>query len=172
MAKVITCSAFDANSIMNAYKELAAWRRQFNYRCKRFVQLIAKEGAEVAQQVYGEGQTWTEDDVKITSFTVQVEAVPTDSGYAIVANGEQVCFLEFGAGVYAGGNPLGKNMPFDVRAGSWSESAEGKHTWSKWLASGKAMQDYPYNQPHSPGMYMAWKAIMDKTREIAYKVFK
>lgn len=41
----------------------------------------------------------------------------------LIAEGKDVCFLEFGAGVYADGNhPWAGEMPFAVRPGSWSET--------------------------------------------------
>ena len=104
-----------------------------------------------------------EEAVKTAYYTyrgaVNVEARKIENGWAIIASGERVCFIEFGAGMYALAhmNALAdeRKLGFRVEPGSWSMT-EGMRTWADYEDH---PQDYPYNQPARPGMYEAYKAI-------------
>lgn len=63
---------------------------------------------------------------------VQVRIVPTAKGYAVIAEGEAVCFIEFGAGVYYNGAepyPDGDRPAGIVGIG---EFGQGKGKQSAW----------------------------------------
>lgn len=111
---------------------------------KRLVEDVAKP---IAQQEFG------------FDGAVTVYAEKTNDGYAVIAEGEEVCFLEFGAGVYTdNGHPFASEAPFIIKAGSWSETHA--QTWQKWIEAGKDPEKYPYNQPPLRAMYSAYKAIL------------
>ena len=59
-----------------------------------------------------------------TDFTTSIN--PIDNGWELLISGEDVGFLEFGAGVFAGIEPddFVEEVPFPVEPGSWSESNE------------------------------------------------
>lgn len=111
---------------------------------KRLAEEVAKPIAE-SEYGYDEG------------INVYVEKRGDD--YAIMAEGDEVCFIEFGAGVYADPSHLfSDKTPFEVRSGSWSE----KHaqTWQRWIEGGNDPEKYPYNVEPRKGMYEAYKAIL------------
>ena len=116
-----------------------------NARREKILRKIAEEAVQVAYTVY--------------RGAVDVEAQKIGDGYAIIASGERVCFIEFGTGIYAIGhmNALANEakLGFKVEPGSWSMT-EGMRTWADYE---DRPSQYPYNRPARPGMYEAYKAI-------------
>lgn len=116
----------------------------------RVVKRLAEEVAQpIAQDNFGyDGE-------------VQVYTEKVHNGYAIIAEGEQVCFLEFGAGVDTDAtHPFAGKVPFMVRAGSWSSSPQG---WKQFSTKGYWVHDgetYTGIEPRR-GMYEAYKAILE-----------
>ena len=54
---------------------------------------------------------------------VSVTWARSGNGYSVTANGEQVCFLEFGAGVASNAaHPFADDVSFSVAPGSWSQT--------------------------------------------------
>lgn len=93
----------------------------------------------------------------------------------ISAKGREVCFLEFGTGVYADpGHPFADSskLGFLVYPGSWSEGPEGQKTWSSWINSGKSPETYPYNREPTRAMEIAYNTILFRLQEVAKEVFQ
>lgn len=87
-----------------------------NELCRR----LAERGAEIAQMAFN---AVPESDVSVT-------ALQTDNGYVISANGEKVCFIEFGTGVEAI-HPQGHE--FGMTEDTWSETHKQIfHTKGYW----------------------------------------
>lgn len=55
-------------------------------------------------------------------FTTSVSKIP--NGWALVVSGEDIGFLEFGAGVFTEANEFAEEVSYPVAPGSWSESHE------------------------------------------------
>lgn len=155
----ITCTL---DTLGDALKDIKKFKKDLPKKVKELAEHLADVGVREAQKTYGEGGA------------VSVTKVPTKNGYTILAEGSVVCFLEFGTGVYADGSNLEKydNLTFKVEPGSWSESEEGKHTWSAWIDAGKDTSKYPYNRNAKPGMFYAYQAIVAAIQEEAEKVFQ
>ena len=90
-----------------------------------------------------------------------------DNLWVIEAVGDQVTFLEFGAGLYAnhGYAAEAEDLGFDVYSGSWSEWHA--RTWQEWVASGKKPGDYPFNRKPKRGMYWAVRAARSALRRMS-----
>ena len=56
-------------------------------------------------------------------FTTDIEEIP--NGYVLIAEGEDVGFLEFGAGIYTMKDEFAQDVPFPVYSGSWSDEHGG-----------------------------------------------
>lgn len=117
--------------------------------------------ARVAKRLVDEvgkpmAQSWYGYDGEVSVYT---EKIP--NGYAVIAEGEQVCFLEFGTGVFANEyHPFSGQMPFTIRAGSWSETHA--RTWQRYLAThpnDPEGKNYPHNTENKMAMYEAYKAM-------------
>lgn len=158
MAKTINISLSNPNSVAKAISELQAIRNSLDTKAKQLSEELAKLGADVASRYYG------------ASSGITVTVIPTEKGFTINANGSDVVFLEFGAGVTVdSSNPFAQEMPFDVSSGSWSVQDKQQFvTWGYWYVYGDKKMDrvVPTN-----AMYNASKEIKERTVEIAKKVF-
>lgn len=98
-----------------------------------------------------------------------VWAEPTENGYKISAEGEDVLFIEFGTGDRAGVlSPWYDEVPAEARPGSWSEThAKQYSTNGYWYFGG---QRYEYTEPH-PAFYDAYQAMVEALPKIAQEVF-
>lgn len=99
----------------------------------------------------------------------RVWAEPTENGYKISAEGEDVLFIEFGTGDRAGVlSPWYDEVPAEARPGSWSEThAKQYSTNGYWYFGG---QRYEYTEPH-PAFYDAYQAMVEALPKIAQEVF-
>ena len=116
---------------------------------------IAEEARKVAQTEYG------------PSVNVSVEQM--EGGLRIVANGEAVVFLEFGAGTQTNGaNMFTREVPFPVKDGSYSESVKGEYyRTGKWHFGGV---EYTYIVPRN-AMQKAYESVARNCERIAREVF-
>lgn len=152
---------FDPASIRQANKEINRLLREFDKKVDEFLAEIAVIGQRAAQGAYGSGGA------------VDVTVEPIDNGYAIIANGDAVVFLEFGAGdaVDSGDrytSVVEAEGGFDIRPGSWSEThAQQYSTNGYWIFGGRR---YTEVQPRN-GMQAAYEAIMQDLRNAAQRVF-
>lgn len=94
--------------------------------------------------------------------SIEVEAVPMDDGYAVVANGKEVCFVEFGAGVYFngdGGTYLGTRPPGVVGIGEYGKGHGKRKAW--------AMPDgeLTLGTPASNALYFTAQDMKEKIEE-------
>lgn len=95
-----------------------------------------------------------------------VTAEHTEHGFKIIATGEDVGFLEFGAGVLTEpNNEFVSEVPFPVYEGSWSETHSGIFAKNKfWFYAGS-----PYTgRPATRGMQRA----LDYIRNNALDTYK
>lgn len=94
----------------------------------------------------------------------------TERGYKLVVEGEDVLFIEFGAGNAAGSNRgLYDDVPSNVEPGSWSrDHAKQYSTYGFWYFGGKR---YTEIKPHS-GTYHAYQAMVEALPQIASEVFR
>lgn len=116
---------------------------------------LCKIGEPIIRQVHGNhAQVWTE---------------ATNNGYKIVAEGEDVLFIEFGAGDAAGSeNSLYDATPPEARPGSWSEThAQQYSKYGFWIFAG---QRYTEVQP-TPAFYYAYEYMAQNLPQIAKDVF-
>lgn len=159
------CDIQSINKAIEAIEKHEVWRKQ---KITEYIHKLCLVGAEAAKKTYG--------------GLIHVEVTPDGKG--IIGIGDQVVFLEFGTGVKVQDHPeLSNTLPIDIMPGSWSESPEGKHTWSTWLEGGyigkdkqrwiqRRFDEYPYNTEPRPGMWEAYKAILANQDRIAKEVFE
>lgn len=137
---------------------LAFYRKNaFPLAVSRALDRLAEGAAEIIRSAFASIREpyLTDYDPSIT-VTVKNGGKHGDLWFEVTANGEQVGFLEFGAGALTDEtHPLSEEAPFPVFAGSWSNSPEGAGTWLKWLESGKDPMKYPFNREPRYGLYTA-----------------
>lgn len=122
--------------------------------------ILAKRLAELGRDIA---------DLKYGDEEVTVSVVKKRNTYEIHANGKEVCFIEFGAGVRTNSShPYADKMPFDVKPGSWSiQDKQQFVTKGYWYYGGKKMNSI---EPHN-AMYLASRHIQEQVYKIAKEVF-
>lgn len=135
-----------------AYRRLL---REFDRKVDIFLERIAEHAREVADQGYG--------------GAVNVTVEPIDNGYAIIAEGRAVGFLEFGAGdTVNSGNMFADQVDYEVRSGSYSEThARQYELMGRWVFGGIV---YTQVTPRN-AMQGAWDSVQQEWRSIAEEVF-
>lgn len=175
--KTIEVDPFDIQSINKAIKELEHHEVVRKQRITEYIHKLCLKGAEAANKTYNSKRETKPSRKRSKSSSIFVEVLPDGKG--IKAKGDQVVFLEFGTGVKVRDHELSAPLPVEIMPGSWSESPEGKHTWSTWLQGGefkgkwiqRRFEDYPYNTEPRPGMWEAYKAIQAAQEQLANEVF-
>lgn len=146
----------DEHEILDTATRLAAFRKVLFSQCMyRAMDRLANGAAEIVRQAY-ESSYYVPGENYTPSVRVTTNVDRKGFSFTVTANGEQVGFLEFGAGAMtAETHPLADQAPFPVFMGSWSNSPEGAGTWLKWLMAGKDPMEYPYNREPRFGFYTA-----------------
>ena len=103
-----------------------------------------------------------------------VVAEPIENGYVIRAEGEDILFVEFGAGDATGIMAKGYDqVPAVVRPGSWSEAHGGEYAATGGYLKGHwhfAGQEVHETEPN-PSFYYAYQAMVEALPQIANEVF-
>ena len=142
-------------------------------KIEKFMSRLATECQTTADNTYNKyvkskltGLPWFD------TWRVYVEVRrETDDVWVVEANGREVCFIEFGTGVYAHAQDLehhnmAENVNVLVYPGSWSET-HGR-TYQEWIASGREPEKYPFNLEPRPGMYNG----IQRVKELVAKAIK
>lgn len=145
--------------IMQAINELEQYQRRMQQKIETFMERIADEACDEAAAVYGE--------------QVAVFAVFEDNGFRIIAGGDQVCFLEFGAGEATdNSHPMAGQFQSEtgipVEPGAYSKTHAMQFTRQGYWKYDN--QTYTEIVP-KPGLWRARQLIERRAREIAQEVF-
>ena len=119
-------------------------------RLEKIAKRLCEVGEPIIRQTHGHhARVWYEQ---------------TQDGYKIVAEGQDIVFVEFGAGDMAGTTSvLYDQVPVVVRPGSWSEThAQQYSTQGFWFFGGKM---YRETVPH-PAFYYAYQAMVQALPQI------
>ena len=88
----IALNPFDKQSLDTAWKTIEQYKKDFKEKEQTFLRRLAEIGVIVAEVGYTNGTDYRES----SEITVSLEETP--NGYAVVAAGRPVGFLEFGTG--------------------------------------------------------------------------
>lgn len=152
------------SSIDKAIKELEMYSKNLQEKANRICERLATLGATGASLGFA-GSIYVSDK----NFNITVEEA--DGGYRILANGESVMFLEFGAGVrYGYGHPQADEFGFGP--GTYNPTSDNWNSPYGWYypkAAGGSGHTYG-NPPNMP-MYNAAKEIRKEVERVAREVF-
>ena len=163
MPKVIKMDLSVA-SINNAIKELKAFRNSLKKKQDKLLEELAKIGLEEATVRFTgamyDGITDTDIDVKSIA-----------NGYAIVASGEDVFFIEFGAGVYYNpGEPYPDPRPEGiVGIGEYGKGYGKRRAWGFKDDNGELV--ITHGNPAAMPMWYASEEMRNNILKIAREVF-
>lgn len=130
-------------------------------KVKEVAERLCQIGEPIIRQVHGHHA----DDI---------HTEPTKNGYKIVASGQDVMFIEFGAGEDAGSENANYDaVPECARPGTWSEAHQGEY-WRTggpgegfWHFGGQVFRTVP----PTPAFYYAYEYMAQNLPRIAREVF-
>ena len=166
MNKTIYVDPYDPASYDAAIKEIREYKKWVKKKSHELCRRLAEIGLSVAK-IYIIPSNGNTD--------VTLSVVPLSDGYLLRADGKDVCFMEFGAGVTSG---LGYDTklitpPVDISPGSWSEAHDGQffkrggYPHGYWYYNGEPMNSIVPQM----GMYHAVKEITQRIEQVASEVF-
>lgn len=156
----ITIDPFDPMSVSAAIVQLVSFKSWLRERVDKLCEILAKD---YALKTVAEDYGYTEGG----SIVCTAEEIP--NGWVVKAEGEGVCFIEYGTGDASMSGAILGTPPVPVFPGSYSNEHAG--TYRAWLESG-ATEPYRYEiQPRS-GMYFAFRAANDNVQKVAMEVFR
>ena len=169
--KTIEIDPFSQSSINKAIKSLKEYSLWVEIKGQELVSKLADVGVEVAQLTFDNNyapyiSSEEEHDVK-------VDKLQDGNGYVVSAQGKDVCFLEFGAGVYYNGSGI---YPSQTPNGVVGIGEYG-HGWGKrqgWYFKpengGKAV--FTRGNPPAMAMWQSEQAMIDAVTQVAREVFR
>ena len=164
MAKKVIQFGLDASSIDKAIKEVKQFQREFEKKTERFVEGLAKIGLREASVRF---TTAMYDGINDSSVSLD----PIPNGYAIVAEGSAVAFIEFGAGVYHNtGEPYpNPRPPGIVGIGEYGQGKGKRKAWGYLDESGSLV--ITHGNPAAMPMWYASSEIKNSIVKLAKEVF-
>lgn len=118
--------------LRDAERQIQEYKATLNKKAQEFAKALAQKGIDVATVRFANAQYAGDNDV-----TVEHDPVQTPNGFAIVAHGKAVAFIEFGTGVM---HPAyGGELPDGVGEHGTYGKENGKHKrWYYYGESGNA----------------------------------
>lgn len=161
----IVIDPFDKKSIDAALKMVRQYKKDFLVKEQEFTRRLAEIGVRVAQAGFA-----TADYDGINDVSVSMEK--TAEGYAVIASGETVGFIEFGTGVkYPEWDNTG--MEYTPPAHGTYGKGYGKNPWGWWFkqADGGTARHTYGNQP-AEAMRTARDQMIEQVIQIAREVWR
>lgn len=118
--------------LRDAERQIQEYKATLNRKAQEFAKALTQKGIEVATVRFANAQYAGDNDV-----TVEHDPVQTPNGFAIVAHGKAVAFIEFGTGVMH--SAYGGELPDGVGEHGTYGKENGKHKrWYYYGESGNA----------------------------------
>lgn len=161
--KKITISLSE-KSINRAIKELERYKKWVEEKTCLLCERLAMIGAHEASVRFTTAIYDGDNDVS-------VEVKPTDNGWAIIASGQAVAFIEFGAGVYHNPTEPYPNPRPDgiVGIGEYGKGYGKRQAWGYYDESGELV--LTRGVPAAMPMWYAAKEMEQEILKIAREVF-
>lgn len=115
--------------LRDAERQIQEYKTTLNKKAQEFAKALAQKGIDVATVRFANAQYAGDNDV-----TVEHDPVQTPNGFAIVAHGKAVAFIEFGTGVMH--SAYGGELPDGVGEHGTYGKENGKH--KRWYYYGKS----------------------------------
>lgn len=163
MPKISLC--LSPSSIDNAIKQLEQYKNNIDRKLDELTNRLALIGAKVAQVRFTNAIYDGDNDV-------HVSVEKTDKGYKIVASGQAVAFIEFGAGVYHNGkepypNPKPEGI---VGIGEYGKGMGKRQAWGYRDDSG--VLHITKGNPAAMPLWYASEEMRKMIEKIAREVFE
>lgn len=173
MAKRIRVE-LSAQGIDRAIQEIVAYKQDMRRKAALLAEKLAERGLQVAKVTFSGARYDGENDV-----SVDVEE-RGGGQYAIVASGQAVLFIEFGAGASHPEHP--QAAEFGMQHGTYGQGKGKQTSWGYYGAAGtdgKYVRDTDKGtvyrttgNPPAMAMYFAAREIKDAVLTVAREVFE
>lgn len=156
--------ALDAKSINKAIKDLAKCKKQVNNKAEVLRHSIAELIQAEAEKRFGQS-TYDVDKYTGNGLVPEISVHWEDEGNStlVVASGEEVAFIEFGAGIHfnGSGSPHPKGQELGMTIGSYGVGNGKRDMWVYVDSEGK------HFTVGTPGTAPLYKALYEATGDIA-----
>lgn len=161
----IVVDPFDKKSITAAEKQLRQYVKDFKEKEETFRRRLAELGVSVAQAGYS-----LADYDGINDVVVSMEKIA--SGYAVVAAGESVGFIEFGTGVkYPEWD--GSDVEYTPPPHGSYGKGQGKNPWGWWFKANEGgVARHTYGNMPSESLLTARDQMIEQVTAIAREVWR
>lgn len=161
----IVIDPFDKKSIARAEALVRQYKEDFAKKEAEFLRRLADIGVRVASAGFA-----TADYDGVNDVSVSLEK--TENGYAVVASGSTVGFIEFGTGVrYPEWDNSGM-MYTPPPHGSYGKG-QGKNPWGWWFRGSEgAVARHTYGNQPAEALRTARDQMVEQVIEIAREVFR
>jgi hypothetical protein len=154
--------------LRDADRQIQEYKTTLNQKAQEFARALAQKGIDVATVRFANAQYAGDNDV-----TVERDPVQTSNGFAIVAHGKAVAFIEFGTGVSH--SAYGGELPDGVGEHGTYGKGNGQHKrWYYYGESGNAgtpvkqvdgKGQLNYTSGNEPAMAM-WGAVEEMASQV------
>lgn len=154
--------------LRDAERQIQEYKATLNKKAQEFAKALAQKGIDVATVRFANAQYAGDNDV-----TVEHDPVQTPNGFAIVARGKAVAFIEFGTGAHHNG--YGGELPPGVGAhGSYGKGQGANRRWYYYGDPGNAgtpvkqvdgKGQLNYTSGNEPAMAM-WGAVEEMASQV------
>lgn len=154
---------FDVSGLDQAMRAISAYEETLELKAKEICKRLADLGATGASLGFARSIYTGQSD-----FNVSVEEM--NGGYSILADGETVLVLEFGAGVtYGGGHP--QEAEFGMGPGTYPGQTHAMDQGGWYIPKAKG-GGHTYGNPPNMPMYNAAQEIKSEIQRVAEEVFR
>jgi hypothetical protein len=161
----IVINPFDKKSIAQAEKLVKQYKKDFLEKEREFTRRLAEIGVSVAQAGFA-----TADYDGVNDVVVTMEK--TVNGYAVIASGQAVGFIEFGTGVkYPEWDNSG--MAYTPPPHGSYGKGHGKQPYGWWFkGSDGAVAQHTYGNQPAEAMRTARDQMVEQVTQIAREVWR
>lgn len=154
----------NTKSIDAAIRQVEKYKRWVDSKTQELVKRLAEVGLEEARVRFSGAEYSGENDAEVT-----VE--PIADGFKIVATGQAVFFIEFGAGVYYNGTePYPEPRPKGIsNIGEYGDGKGKRKAWGFYDESGELV--ITHGTPAAMPMLHASRTMQQEVERIAKEVF-
>ena len=154
----------NTKSIDAEIRKVEKYKRWVDRKTQELVKRLAEVGLEEARVRFSSAEYSGENDVEVT-----VE--PIADGFKIVATGQAVFFIEFGAGVYYNGTePYPEPRPKGIsNIGEYGDGKGKRKAWGFYDESGELV--ITHGTPAAMPMLHASRTMQQEVERIAKEVF-
>ena len=169
--KTIRINPLSQSSVENAIMQIEALQAKLKKleEFNKYLQTLEGAGVAIAQMQFDQGYLYNPFEAYGYGGdygNVTVTSKMTDNGFVIEANGEQVLFMEFGAGItYSGEAYEGERPEGIVGIGQYGKGRGSRRAWGYYNPNSKSGLTITYGVPALQGMYRAKKHIMQEVEK-------